>query len=57
MAEYTAFRIDIPALEKLRVIADVKERSMAGQARFLINREYEDLKNQGLIVDKQVEEE
>lgn len=57
MTEYTAFRIDKSTLEELRIIAEVKERSMAGQVRFMVGREMMDLKESGLLKIQENEEE
>ena len=55
MTEYTAFRIAKPTLEELRIVAGVKERSMAGQVRFMVKRELMDLRENGLIEDQVTE--
>lgn len=47
--EYTAFRIDTVTLEKLRAIATAMERSMAGQVRFMVDRELEEMQAVGLV--------
>lgn len=49
MTEYTAFRIDTTTLEKLRIIAAYKQRSMAGQVRYLVDQELKSIKDQGLL--------
>lgn len=51
MTEYTAFRIDTQTLEKLRIIADLKQRSMAGQVRYFVDRELKDLREGGDLAD------
>lgn len=57
MSNDTTVWVDTKTRDKLRIIADSLERSMAGQVRFMVDREYGNLKSQGFIVDKQVEEE
>lgn len=57
MTEYTAFRIDKSTLEDLRIVAAVKERSMAGQVRFMVRREIESLKESGFLEEQTIAEE
>lgn len=42
---------------KLRLIADLKERSMAGQIRYMVEREYEELVEKGELKDVPREED
>ena len=49
MTDYTAFRIDRETLEKLRVVANCLERSMAGQIRFMVDNQYDALKSAGKL--------
>ena len=49
MTTWSTFQIDIKTLKKLRIIAMVLERSMAGQVRFLVDREFDRPQNEGYI--------
>lgn len=49
MTAWSTFQIDIKTLKKLRIIAVVLERSMAGQVRFLVDREFARLQEEGYI--------
>lgn len=57
MAKWSTFQIDKPYLQKLRIIAAVMKRSMAGQVRFMVDREWENLKKSGLLKTQDIEEE
>lgn len=50
MNKYSAFRIDTITLEKLRLTASTLERSMAGQVRYMVDRDFEKLQEEGRII-------
>jgi hypothetical protein len=54
--EETTIWSDKTTKKKLGQIAEVMERSMAGQVRFMVDREYEVLAGRGLISEEQVEQ-
>ena len=55
--EGTTIWSDKSTKNKLERIADAQERSMAAQVRFMVDREYDELRSQGLIVEEPVREE
>ena len=57
MSNWTTFQIDKQTHKDLRIIAEVKERSMAGQVRFMVQREKEILKENGFLKSQDIEEE
>jgi hypothetical protein len=55
--EETTIWSDKNTKKKLGRIAEVMERSMAGQIRFMVDREYEELVKKGMLSGNGEEEE
>lgn len=57
MTNQTTIWVDSKTRDNLRLISELKERSMAGQLRYWVTRELESLKESGLLKDQDVEDE
>lgn len=55
--EGTTIWSDKTTKSKLERIADAQERSMAAQVRFMVDREYQELRSKGMIVEKPINQE
>ena len=49
MVKRQTVQLDEVTHKKLKVVADLKQRSMAGQIRFFIDQELRTLREQGLL--------